>query len=466
MMSFEQSIEAGMAAFKEKVEELCLEAFEGPLTADAAHAVSLGLRNALSAAGAAAFRSYLESKDEQRGLVVRDGEVYRYKFDVEKTFIGFWGRTPVTRRLYQNAADTKTYVPLDGAWDMEEEFFMAEVREAVAFSCAHLTPEETEGLLRTCALFQPHATQIKKAVKRFGGDIAERREELDARIRQEEQAPEETRVLAASLDGANVALRREQSEDAGAGEAEAKKSCYKNAMVGSVSFYGEAPPDEKTPERLASRYVTHMPEERAPAFKGRFEAELDAAEALAPGAIKVLICDGARPLWNYIDAVERYDAYEKIIDFWHAAEHLSLAADALFGTGSEQAKQWFATYRRKLLEEDDGAERVLNSIDYYRKNSPRPAHRAKALLKQRTFFTNNKRRMTYAHFRRRGLPIGSGPVEAACKSLVKTRLCRSGMRWSIEGGQAILDLRTYVKSGRWEALCRHLKELKHSKKAA
>ncbi len=59
--------------------------------------------------------------------------------------------------------------------------------------------------------------------------------------------------------------------------------------------------------------------------------------------------------------------------------------------------------------------------------------------------------MTYAAFRERGLPIGSGPVEAACKTLVKTRLCRSGMRWSRKGGQRILDLRTYVKSHRWDA---------------
>lgn len=57
--------------------------------------------------------------------------------------------------------------------------------------------------------------------------------------------------------------------------------------------------------------------------------------------------------------------------------------------------------------------------------------------------------MTYADFRARGLPIGSGPVEAAGKTLIKTRMCRSGMRWSRTGGQHILNLRTLIKSDRW-----------------
>ena len=72
------------------------------------------------------------------------------------------------------------------------------------------------------------------------------------------------------------------------------------------------------------------------------------------------------------------------------------------------------------------------------------------LATERTFFRRNKHRMSYACFGQRGLPIGSGPVEAACKSIVKTRLCRSGMRWLRQGGQRILDFRCHVKSGLWK----------------
>jgi len=68
-------------------------------------------------------------------------------------------------------------------------------------------------------------------------------------------------------------------------------------------------------------------------------------------------------------------------------------------------------------------------------------------------------KMEYKRFRDNGWPIGSGPVEGACKNIVKQRLCRSGMRWSIPGGQAILTLRTIVKSNRWKEFWNACKKL-------
>jgi hypothetical protein len=231
-------------------------------------------------------------------------------------------------------------------------------------------------------------------------------------------------------------------------------------MVASISYYGAVPDGHKGPQRLASRYTSHMPEEHALTFKQKFEAELAAAEQHAPPEVaKVLVCDGARAIWNYIEHNERFDDYEKIIDYWHAVEHLSLAAEALFGKGSDRAKAWYNKYAKKLKEEDLGARSVLNSMDYYEATRALSKSRKEALAAQRTFFQRNRAKMTYADFRRRGLPIGSGPVEAACKTLVKTRLCRSGMRWSRKGGQRILDLRTYVKSNRWDPFWKHYNEL-------
>ena len=166
---------------------------------------------------------------------------------------------------------------------------------------------------------------------------------------------------------------------------------------------------------------------------------------------KVLLCDGERGLWTYAEQTPLFAHYRKLVDFYHTCEHLADAAQALWGAGSPQANQWYNEYRHKLLHEEEGAHQVLRSIDYYRRTRRFSKTRREALDTQRTFFQRNKKRMTYAAFREQGLPIGSGPVEAACKTLVKTRLGRSGMRWSWPGGQRILQLRTYVKSKRWEA---------------
>jgi hypothetical protein len=275
--------------------------------------------------------------------------------------------------------------------------------------------------------------------------------------------------LAASLDGTNVLLtepaetgakRGRPAERPGSGTEQAASTAYRNAMVGSVTFYGAVPQEEKTPQRLTSRYTSHMPEEYAVTFKTKFEAELADAERNAPpGVTKVLLCDGARAIWNYIEHTERFNDYERIIDYCHTLEHLSLAAEALFGKGSKSSKTWYDKYRKKLLDEDLAARSVLHSMDYYEQANALPKSRRDALDIQRTFFRRNQAKMTYADFRRRGLPIGSGPVEAACKTLVKARLCRSGMRWTRKGGQRILDLRTYVKSNRWEAFWNEYKKL-------
>ena len=76
------------------------------------------------------------------------------------------------------------------------------------------------------------------------------------------------------------------------------------------------------------------------------------------------------------------------------------------------------------------------------------------------FFRNNLKRMNYAWYHHRNLPVGSGVVEAACKSIVKARMCQSGMRWTREGGETILSLRTVIKSNRWDECWREFQALR------
>lgn len=468
-MTIEKMIEAGMRAFKENMETFCGDAAQEELTPESATRVARGLQEVVKAVGSSSYRAFLESKEQPQDIVSRNGQAFRFKYASEKRFMGLWGPMGVTRRVYQNAADTKTFVPLDAAWGMEDKYLTEEVEQAVALASAYLTPVETNVLLQKSALFHPHPTQIKRALESIGKDLVEYGDVIDGRIRKAEEVPAQTKVLAASMDGVNVMLREEgekrgrPSERPQLRKGPPGKTAYKNAMVGSISFYGAVPPQEKTPERLGSRYVSHMPEENAVTFKAKFEAELDAAEVQAPsGVTKVLLCDGARNIWTYIEESGRYTDYEKLVDYWHTLEHLSLAAEAIFGKGTDKARYWFGRYARKLREDDNGAQSAMRSMAYYSKSGKLSSARRDALATQQTFFRRNHHRMTYADFRQRGLPIGSGPVEAACKALVKTRLCRSGMRWTREGGQCILQLRTYTKSNRWDAFWQNYKELKNA----
>ena len=444
----------------------CREHAEAPLTPDTAEVITKGIQQSLAAAGKAAFKMFLEAKEEPKGIIVVNGETYRFKRFSNKSITCLWGKVDMPRKLFQNASDTKTHAPLDAAWGMMDEHLTMEVREAVNFACVFATPEEAALLFDKTTMFHLHPTVMKRALKRVEACVAPHREEVDRRIREHEVAREGARILVASMDGVNVLLnekgkkRGRPAERPKDGEDTEKPTAYKNAMVGSISFYGEVKEGKKCPERLDCRYVSHMPEAGAATFKEKFEAELAADLACCPADVKkVLLCDAARPLWNYAEGNEFFDDFEKLIDYWHAVEHLSLAAEALFGKGTHEAKAWYGKYAKKLKEEDNGAQSVLRSMDYHAQTRKLTAARRKDLATQRTFFKRNKAKMTYADFRRRGLPIGSGPVEAACKTLVKARLCRSGMRWSRAGGQRILDLRTYVKSNRWNPFWEQYKEL-------
>jgi len=273
-------------------------------------------------------------------------------------------------------------------------------------------------------------------VEKVHAEIVPRQTVLEAEIQEQITVPKASRVLVASMDGVNVPLREpgvprgRPAERPGQDADAEKQSCYKNAMVGTLSFYGDVPDEQETPERLLGVALARMPEACAVTFKNKFEQHLAVLERKAgPTMTKVFLCDGHRTLWNYADHQKRYDDYEKLIDFFHAEEHLSKAAEALFGKRSAQARAWYDKYRVKLLEQANGAAAVQRSMVYYRQTRRLSKTRQKALATEQTFFRRNQHRMDYAGFRARGLPIGSGPVEAACKSIVKTRLCRSGMRW-------------------------------------
>lgn len=458
-------IEAATEEFKQNLRQQCKDWDLERLTPALAEQVSRGLKQALSAAGVAGFRTFLHGYEEDAPMLDIDGRLYRWKKASRKRFLTPFGPMVLERNLYQSDYGGPSYVPLDRQWGMEGEFATVEVREAVLFSCALVTPQETVQLLQKSALFHPSATAIQHILEETGVWLECEGEDLNQAIRHDDTMPAETQVLVTSLDGVQVRLNEEgvkqgQPIERPGHPTEAETpSCFKRAMVGSLSFYGGPLEAQTTPPRLATRYVAEMPEEKALTLKARFEAEIRHVEAsVSPSVKKVLLCDGERSLWRYAEENPLFADYPMLVDFYHTCEHLADAAQALWGAGSPKANQWYEEYRHHLLHEEKGAHHVLRSIDSYRRTRRWSPTRRKAMDTQRTFFQRNQHRMTYAAFRRQGLPIGSGPVEAACKSLVKTRLGRSGMRWSWPGGQRVLQLRTYVKSDRWDAFWEQYKQ--------
>lgn len=461
-------LEAGTQAFRQKFMAICKSDDLSTLTPALVEEMTEAIKHAVCAAGLASFKAFLESYETDSTIVERDGQTYRYKYSSDRPFLTVFGEVPIVRRIYQRDAGGHSIVPLDDRWGMADEFATLDVRESVLFSVAHNTPEETEALLQKCALFHPSATTIKRIADKTGGFFEAHQEAIRQSVMSLEMTPEKSYAMVCSLDGTNVLLKEKGArqgrplERPKAAENSRDSTAYRNAMVGSISFYARRKKNEKHPERLVSRYVARMPEEKAVLFKREFEFELRHTLEQSPREklVKVLLMDGQRSLWKYAEENPLYADFESLIDFYHTTEHLSKAAEALFGKASPGATAWYTKYRKMLLEETDAPLAILRSMQYYRDILKLQKSRKSDLKVERTFFHKNKSKMTYADFVKRGLPIGSGPIEAACKSIVKTRLGRSGMRWSRKGGQNILTFRAYAKSNRWDKCWAAFKELK------
>ncbi len=449
-------IAESVAMFKQTLEAVCEKAAGKPLSADSFSEFIGGMSEAVSRGALAGLKIYLESQDTSEPWIMRDGVKLRFKTEGRKELMTPFGVLDLTRCLYQADSGGRTVVPLDESAGIRGLSATREVREAALFGSAHSTPDEVAQMLAKMALFRPSPTAIKNMVSDAGAQIEAGFAPLMEQVRSEEVAPPDARVMVASLDGANVLLNEPGPKKGRPAERPGidptNKSSYRNAMVGSISIYGDIPEGKESPKRLLSRYVAHMPEDGFPTFKERFLTELEHQERLlGPDVVKVLLCDGQRSIWTFARSTERFASYEWLLDFHHTCEHLSLAAEAIFGKDSDMAKGWYRKWRGRLLEEDSAPLGLIRSMNRYAKGKLSKVRR-KQLQTQITFFRRNHGSMRYAEFRRRGLPVGSGPVEAACKSLVKQRLCRSGMRWSRIGGQHVLHLRTAVKSSRWESL--------------
>ena len=160
-------------------------------------------------------------------------------------------------------------------------------------------------------------------------------------------------------------------------------------------------------------------------------------------ARQVFIGDGAAWIWNLANMVAPQAI--QIIDLYHAKEHLSNLAAAIFGQGQEMAKQWAC--QRHVELEQGRLDLVLKNIGEHKLKPDEVG--AKAAV-EFDYFCNNSHRMRYAYFKSLGLCVGSGVVEAGCKHVIGQRLKRSGMFWSLDGANCILALRCSVMSGRFD----------------
>jgi hypothetical protein len=163
-------------------------------------------------------------------------------------------------------------------------------------------------------------------------------------------------------------------------------------------------------------------------------------QGVASATEVVVIGDGADWIWNL--AEEHFHGATQVLDYYHATEHIWSLSRALYGDECAQGQAWAAVRCKDL--QKNGPKGLLCALA---RRKPQGAKAVEALRLARAYFRKNRARMEYGKLRARGVMIGSGPVEAACKLIVGQRLKGTGMRWSTEGADAMLAVRTAVLNG-------------------
>ena len=158
----------------------------------------------------------------------------------------------------------------------------------------------------------------------------------------------------------------------------------------------------------------------------------------------VFVSDGERALWE--KQREYFPWAIGVLDIFHVLERLWLAAHCLHPEGSSQAESYVTERFRALLEG-----KVKKVIAGLRTQARHQAGGKRRTLRQvANYFANNCEHMRYDEYLAKGYPIGSGVAEGACRHVVKDRMEQSGMRWTVEGAQAMLHTRAIYLNGDWE----------------
>jgi hypothetical protein len=350
----------------------------------------------------------------------------------------------VSRAYYHCDPCGEGVVPKDQALDIVDTGFSPGVRRMIgqvggkeAFADGRKDLEVLAGVLVTTKTVERVSEVIGEQIEQQ--NQKEQRQTLSGKV-----VPFLGKVripkLYIAIDGSGVPVVRRETEGR-KGKDETGKAKTREAKLGCV--FTQTTVDEKgyaVRDDDSTTYVGAI--EIAEVFGGRIYTEA-VRRGMARAEKVIVLGDGAKWIWGIAD--EHFPGAIQIVDLYHAREHLAEVAKRVYGVNNKKAEEWNST-RRDELDAGD-VEAVIATMARLRS---RDKTVQKEIATEMEYFQSNAKRMRYADFRSQGLFVGSGVVEAGCKTIFGQRLKLSGMHWTVRGANAIIALRCCQMSGRWE----------------
>ena len=410
-------------------------------------AVESALRAALHQAGAAALSQVLQfaaPAADERQLPCPCGHHARYQEIRSKPLLTIVGPVLLSRPYYLCSQCHVGQFPVDVELDIENTEFSPGVRRMHALVGQQAPFDHGREQMQVLAGLTVTTKSVERIAEAMGSDIAWREQaeidqalQLDLPVLTGAPIP----VVYVQMDGTGIPVGKKETVGR-PGKRDGQPAHTREVKLGCV--FTQTRWDEKG-------FALRDPDSTT--YTGAIETAEEFGKRIYREALqrgwsrarkKVVIGDGAEWIWNLV--AEHFPGAREIVDLYHARQHLWTVARQLYPQEEVQQKAWRKVHQKRLLDKGK-IEKLVSELHSIATTNPQLAEKIRT---EAVYFERNAERMRYPRFRRQHLFVGSGVIEAGCKTVVGSRLKQSGMFWTVRGANAILALRCSHLNGRFE----------------
>lgn len=402
--------------------------------------------------------------DGHGGELLVGGKPFRRHEAGEVSYRTLVGEAKVRRYTYRavGVRNGPTVVPLELAAKLIHRATPA-LAYSVALGYAAGPVRHYEKQMRAAYRSIPPYATMERLARTIGGCAAQDVVKIEEMLRPHEEVPFEAHAIVMSLDRTATAMAEERPHGMPPNSRRRSRSKphkrrppapfdvnWRMIYVGTVSLVDE------NGDALVTRRYHATPEEETDEIMTRMTADIVDARRKRDLPV-VVVQDGAPEMWNVVRAALRrigVEQWTEIIDRYHVNERLAAVLE-LLEPDEIARRQRRETWQRQLDDEPHAIRRIVEWLEHKWFAMPRNSAKAHAVGGHVGYLAGYASQMNYAAFRRAGFPVGSGPVEGACKSLVGLRAKRSGQRWKQDGLTAVLTLRALEQSDRLTPFWNH-----------
>jgi len=405
----------------------------------------MAVRAALHQAGAAGLTQLLtEEPPQQRHLPCACGGTAHYEELRSKPVLTAVGAARMLRPYYLCSRCQEGQFPTDQALDVERTEFSPGVRRmlgVVGSECSSFRLGAEQMLL--LAGLEVTTKAVERVAEAIGADIAAREQAEIQKAMQLElpvAAGPSISILYVELDGTGVPVVPKETEGR-EGRQEGQPAHTREAKMGCV--FTQTTVDEKGYAVRDPASTTYLGGIQTAAELGRALYTEAYRRGWSRATHRVVLADGQHYNWNL--AQEHFPGAVQIVDLYHAREHVWKLGAKLHPSDQAAKRGWIQVHQHWL---DHG--QIESLVTSLRSLGPQKPDLADHLQTEANYFEGNAERMRYPQFRCRGFFVGTGVMEAACKTIIGGRLKRSGMFWTVRGANSIIALRCCRLSGKFE----------------